>query len=808
MKSLFLIFLSLFAFVASAQSIDYGNEIIYGTLQLTNYTASTVPYLDSTKTIQSSTVTPTELAFVHNVTSSLCGINQSCTLTNKSMSGASNTFTSIPLSAFTNIGTTTTVLHGNPAGSPTFAQIVDADISSSAAIARSKMATGTINSVVTNDGSGNLSSTTVVGISNGGTNNAALGVVAGSMYYADGSKFISMGAGSAGQVPISAGTTVAWGTSQGGLISDRELIPNTNLEVNSTGYAAYANTPGPLPVTGSGGAPNTTCARTTSSPITGVGSLLITKAGSANRQGEGCAISTVTLSQADTQPTVEQIDLDFKVASGTFTAGSDGSSATDSDYEIFIYDVANNVVIEPFVYKLYSNLTGHFTSWFQTSINATTYRLIAHNATTTTNNFSLEIDNVSIHPAKSTSNGNPGVVARAHTVSGTFSSSAAIVNYDVVDMDSYGAITTGASWQFKCPVSGTYFMTASFTDSSAALATYQTFLTKGGTTFATNWQVREATNAASLTSMASGLIQCNSGELLAAKASGNAGGSFSNVLGDNVISIFLVNANSGNSVPPIVAARAHVGSAVSTTALNPINYDTIDFDTSGAITTGATTWQFKCPTFGFYHVEAYGFFGASGNLLTVYKNGAIDTTPAIAAISNTSGGGGSTIIKCNSGETLDIRPTVTATPTNVGSSPVTLANSNYVSIFLLPPGAGASPAGTIRSNYGSLINHFVGNITTNGVTSCTVNFSSVPGLTTTANGTGDCTLNFPAGNPFCATANYACSGMVLSVASSDTSAVKYISKSSSALRIQLNRITSSPGIAFDGTSDVICDCLQ
>lgn len=45
------------------------------------------------------------------------------TLTNKSISGAANTITLIPLSAFTNLGTTTTVMHGNAAGSPAFSAV-------------------------------------------------------------------------------------------------------------------------------------------------------------------------------------------------------------------------------------------------------------------------------------------------------------------------------------------------------------------------------------------------------------------------------------------------------------------------------------------------------------------------------------------------------------------------------------------------------------------------------------------------------------------------------------------------------------
>lgn len=92
------------AFVSSvavaATTIQYGTfKISGGNLILGNQTASTVPYIDGSNIVQSSSTTPTELGFVHGATSSLCGINQSCTLTNKSLSGSSNTFTSIPLSS-------------------------------------------------------------------------------------------------------------------------------------------------------------------------------------------------------------------------------------------------------------------------------------------------------------------------------------------------------------------------------------------------------------------------------------------------------------------------------------------------------------------------------------------------------------------------------------------------------------------------------------------------------------------------------------------------------------------------------------
>ena len=67
--------------------------------------------------------TPTFTTPNETASDQLLARNSVDTLTNKSISGGSNTLTAIPLSAFTNIGTTTTVLHGNAAGSPTFGAV-------------------------------------------------------------------------------------------------------------------------------------------------------------------------------------------------------------------------------------------------------------------------------------------------------------------------------------------------------------------------------------------------------------------------------------------------------------------------------------------------------------------------------------------------------------------------------------------------------------------------------------------------------------------------------------------------------------
>lgn len=56
-----------------------------GRLLLSDLTALTVPYLDSSKRLQSSSVTSTQLGYLGVVTSNLCGISDACTLTNKTL---------------------------------------------------------------------------------------------------------------------------------------------------------------------------------------------------------------------------------------------------------------------------------------------------------------------------------------------------------------------------------------------------------------------------------------------------------------------------------------------------------------------------------------------------------------------------------------------------------------------------------------------------------------------------------------------------------------------------------------------------
>ncbi len=173
-------------------------------------------------------------------------------------------------------------------------------------------------------------------------------------------------------------------------------IKNGNAEVNVNGWVAYADS-GSRPVNGIDGSPTITITRTTSSPLRGVGSFLISKTTGVSTQGQGVSYD-FTIDSAD-QAKVLNISFDYSVASGTY---SGGTSSTDSDLIVYIYDVTNARLIEPAPIKMDGSVIGvqyKYVGSFQTSSNSTSYRLIIHTATSNTQNYTFEFDNVKVSPS-------------------------------------------------------------------------------------------------------------------------------------------------------------------------------------------------------------------------------------------------------------------------------------------------------------------------------------------------------------------------------------------------------------------------
>ena len=193
------------------------------------------------------------------------------------------------------------------------------------------------------------------------------------MYYDDGSILKLVGSGSGGAVNF---------------ISDGDA-EGSNI------WTAYADAAGTRPVDGTGGSPSVTATISSTTPLAGTNSFLLTK-GASNTQGQGIA-TTFSVDLAY-RAKVLQIEFDYILSSGTFTAGS---SSADSDVIAYIYDVTNSTLIEPSSIKLLSNSTtlgDKFVANFQSSATGSSYRLILHCATTSASAYTLKLDNFRVGP--------------------------------------------------------------------------------------------------------------------------------------------------------------------------------------------------------------------------------------------------------------------------------------------------------------------------------------------------------------------------------------------------------------------------
>jgi hypothetical protein len=168
----------------------------------------------------------------------------------------------------------------------------------------------------------------------------------------------------------------------------KTYVANYNIDSSTTSWATYADAAGAVPVDGTGGAPTTTFTFSSSTPLRGTGSGIITK-DAANRQGEG--ISTdFTIDTAD-QGKVLQLSFDFTTSTNFVAA----------DYRVFLYDKTNAVLIEGNARDLQANGGyGLYIGNFQTASNSTSYRLILHCATTNASAYTIKVDNFIFSPSQ------------------------------------------------------------------------------------------------------------------------------------------------------------------------------------------------------------------------------------------------------------------------------------------------------------------------------------------------------------------------------------------------------------------------
>ena len=165
-------------------------------------------------------------------------------------------------------------------------------------------------------------------------------------------------------------------------------VGNSEATINIDGWATYADAAAVTPVDGTGGSPNTTLTRNTTTPLRGISDFLITKNTGVARLGEGVSYD-FTVSKADLGK-VLRISMDYATS----------ASYIDGDIRCYIiYDTAGTPkLIEPSQRDLLANTNGKLITEFQTDASITTYRLVFHIATSSITPWTVNFDNVSVGP--------------------------------------------------------------------------------------------------------------------------------------------------------------------------------------------------------------------------------------------------------------------------------------------------------------------------------------------------------------------------------------------------------------------------
>lgn len=443
----------------------------------------------------------------------------------------------------------------------------------------------------------------------------------------------------------------AVGSGSGGGIN---YILNPDAEVDTAGWATYADAAGSVPVDGTGGSPNVTFTRSTSSPLRGVASFLFTK-DAANRQGQGASYN-FTIDNAD-QARALTISFDYLISSGTYA---------DGDLKLFIYDITNSQLIQPAGSQVV-NVNGSNSykqiATFQTNSNSTSYRFIIHDTTTSALAYTLKFDNFIVGPASSTM-GPARIDWMAYTPTFVGFGTCTNVHFfwardgqDILIRGRVAAGTvTGVIASFSLPAG---LQTADSTlipgiqpsgiwqrSNTGAPAQLQTLLYNANAT-AINFSFEAPGVDAFVPQVATVLVSANETFSVEDLRIPIAGWS-SNV------------ALSNDTDTRVVAMRAYLSSAVATSGGNPIIFNAIDRDSHNGYNT--STGLYTVPVTGWYIVALSSQTNAGSTPVEIFVNGAATLPQSSYLDSSTSPNPhGTQSIYLTAGQTVSIVPDFSVT---------------------------------------------------------------------------------------------------------------------------------------------------
>jgi hypothetical protein len=455
-------------------------------------------------------------------------------------------------------------------------------------------------------------------------------------------------------------------------------ISNTDIETNANGYNTYNDGASAVPVDGTGGVSGLSVAQSSVTPLRGSFSLLVSK-DATNRQGEGVSYD-FTVESTD-KARVLTVDLDFE----------SGGGFAPADVTFYVYDITNNVLMQLAPYQL-AAFKGRFTGTFQTSSNSTSYRLIAHVTSTSASAWTMKLDRVSVGPAV-VAQGTPVTDWQSFTPTwATASTQPAIGNGTLVgrwrrDGDSMevqigvnaGSTTTfgAGNWTFSLP--------PGYTIDTTKLAQQTGFQVLGecyGFIPGNNNFAGEAiANAANNVALISNLNGNNWSS--AAPATWTTSSTITLAFKAPVTGWSSNVSMSADTDTRVVAARysSATSASIATTATVLVNYDVKEYDTHGAVTTGAS-WKYTVPVAGKYRITAQIALNAmtAGNFFGTYffKNGiAVLQFEDFCSVTGRCTKQNTSTIDCIAGDTIDFRVNQQNGAARVMSSEVV---SNWITI--------------------------------------------------------------------------------------------------------------------------------
>lgn len=180
---------------------------------------------------------------------------------------------------------------------------------------------------------------------------------------------------------------IKWSDASSGGSGRVNYLTNGQFESNDTGWATYSDAAGATPVDGTGGSPNVTFARNTTTPLNGNADGKLVK-DAANRQGQGASYA-FTVPSGYQQGRASELTFLWDGSHANYVAG---------DVLAFIYDVTNSVLITPTNNSLPKAKTPITMKWDQST--SASYRLIFHVATTNASAYDVFVDDVVCGPGQ------------------------------------------------------------------------------------------------------------------------------------------------------------------------------------------------------------------------------------------------------------------------------------------------------------------------------------------------------------------------------------------------------------------------